>query len=138
MKRFLASALCVALMGASVPPVAVETANGDWSKLPLLNQNGYEHLNTNVMVKLHDIAKHHQCQLSEYVGDRLNFGVSFAAQFDPDGTLRRIVIPKLNCPAAEGIVGGALLQMIQAGDYRPTGKNQDGWYRGNFSFGYEG
>ena len=138
MKHFLALPSALALMAATVPPVAVETATGDWSKLPTLSQRGYDHLSTKVMLKLHELTKQHQCQLSEYVGNRLNFGMTFAAQFDPDGSLRRVVIPKLNCPEAEGVVGGALLEMIQAGDYRPTGKNPDGWYRGNFSFTYEG
>ena len=138
MKRFLAPALSLVLIAASAPPVTVETAGGDWSKLPLLNQVSSDHLSGGRMALLHDIVKHHQCQIGQYVGTRLNFGVSFAARFDPDGTLRQIVIPKLNCPQAEGVVGGALLEMIHAGDYRPTGKNPDGWYQGNLSFGFEG
>jgi hypothetical protein len=28
--------------------------------------------------------------------------------------------------------------MMQGGDYRPTGKNPDGWYQGSFTFGFEG
>lgn len=138
MKRILAPALCLALVAASAPPVSVETANGDWSKLPLLDQRSSDHLSGGVMARLHDIVKRHQCQIGDYVGTRLDFGVSFAAKFDPDGTLRQIVIPKLNCPQAEGLVGGALLEMIHQGDYRPTGKNSEGWYRGNFSFAFEG
>jgi hypothetical protein len=137
MKRFLAPALSLVLIAASAPPVTVETAGGDWSKLPLLNQVSSDHLSGGRMARLHDIVKRHQCQIGDYVGTRLDFGVSFAAKFDPDGTLRQIVIPKLNCPEAEGIVGGALLEMIQARDYRPTGANPDGWYRGNFSFAFE-
>ena len=49
--------------------------------------------------------------------------MSFAAQFSRDGTLNRIVMPKLNCPEAEGILGGVLLKMVQSGDYRPDGSN---------------
>jgi hypothetical protein len=89
------------------------------------------------MAKLHEMVKQHQCQLGAYVGGRLDFGVSFAAQFNPDGSLHEIILPKLNCPEAEGIVGGALLEMIRAGDYQATGKNPDGWYRGNLAFGFE-
>ena len=33
-------------------------------------------------------------------------------------------------------IGGALLEMMRGGDYKPTGKNLDGWYRGEFSFSY--
>ncbi len=138
MKRYLALPLFMALMAASAPPVTVEAATGDWSKLPQLSQRGYNHLNTKMMVRLHEIASHGQCRLPGYLGNRLDLRLSFAAQFDPDGTLRRVVIPKLDCPEAEGIVGGALLEMMQGGDYRPTGKNPDGWYQGSFTFGFEG
>lgn len=137
MKHFLALATAVILAAATAPQVAVVSSDGDWSRLPMLGQYGYDHLNTKVMVKLQELVKQRQCQLPGYVNGRLDFGVSFAAQFNPDGSLHEIVIPKLNCPEAEGIVGGALLEMIKGGDYRPTGKNPDGWYRGNLTFAFE-
>lgn len=138
MKRFLAPPLFLALIAASAPPVSVITSVGDWSRLPALNHRSDDHLNTKMMVKLHEIAMSHQCQLPGVVGNRLDLSLSFAAQYNPDGTLKTIVIPRYNCPEAEGVIGGALLEMMQAGDYRPTGKNPDGWYRGTFGFGFEG
>lgn len=138
MRHLLALPLSAALAAASVPSVTVETAEGDWSNLPRLTHAGSDHLNTNAMVRLHEIASQGQCSLPGYSGRRLDLRLSFAAQFDPDGTLRRVVLPKLNCPEAEGIIGGAVLEMMKGGDYRPTGKNPDGWYRGNFTFGYAG
>jgi hypothetical protein len=139
MKRFFALPLLLALTAASAPPVSVEAADSDWSYLPRLSHRGYEHLNTKMMARLHEIASQNQCRLpGEFLGKRLDLRLSFAAQYDPDGTLRKIVIPKLNCPEAEGIIGGALLEMMKGGDYRPTGKNPDGWYRGNLTFGFEG
>ena len=138
MKRFLALPFLLALAAASAPPVTVEAAVGDWSQLPQLSNRGYDHLNTKMMVKLHEIASQKQCRLPGYLGNRLDLRISFAAQFDPDGTLRRILIPKLDCPEAEGVLGGALLEMMEGGDYRPTGKNADGWYQGKLTFGFEG
>ena len=69
---------------------------------------------------------------------KLDFRMSFATQFNPDGSIARLIIPQLNCPEAEGIVAGALLEMIQAGDYRRHGTSPDGWYQGSLSFGYDG
>lgn len=138
MKHFLALATAAILTAATIPEVTVVSSDGDWSRLPMLGQYGYDHLNTKVMVKLHELVKEHQCQLPGYVNGRLDFGASFAAQFNPDGSLHEIVIPKLNCPEAEGVVGGAIVEMIRGGDYRPTGKNPDGWYRGNLTFAFEG
>jgi hypothetical protein len=138
MKRFLAPALFLVLAAASAPQVSVITSDGDWSRLPELNQRGYEHLNTKMMIKLHEIAMSRQCQLPGIVGNRLDLNLSFAAQYNRDGSLKTIVIPRYNCPEAEGVIGGALLEMMQGGDYKPTGKNPDGWYRGNFGFAFEG
>ncbi|HTK57591.1 MAG TPA: hypothetical protein VL336_01265 [Sphingomicrobium sp.] len=128
----------IALVLASTSSVTVQTADGNWSRLPSLQARGYDHLNSDFMTRLHQIASQGQCQLPGYSGNRLDLNLSFAAQYDPGGTLQRIVLPKLNCPEAEGLIGGALLEMMRGGDYRPTGKNPEGWYRGQFSFSFVG
>ncbi len=136
MKRFLFLPLLVALTAASAPPVIVETAATDWSFLPSLSSRGYDHLNLKMMAKLQEIASQGKCKLPGYDSGKLDLRVSFAAQYAPNGTLQRLVIPSLNCPEAESVLGGAVLEMLQGGDYRPTGKNPDGWYQGDLSFSY--
>lgn len=138
MKHFLAVPLAAFLVAASPVPISVETAQGDWSYLPRLDQGPYDHLDSVMMAKLYEIASEGRCRLPGFSSNRLEFGVSFAAQFGSDGSLRRIVIPNYNCPEAESVIGGALLAMIRGRDYRPTGRNPDGWYRGSLSFGFEG
>ena len=138
MAHFLTLPLAMSLMAATAPSVSVETAHGDWSYLPPLEQGPYDHLDSVMMAKLYEITSAGRCRLPGFVANRLEFGVSFAAQFDPDGSVRRIVIPKYDCPEAEAVIGGALLGMIKGRDYRPTGKNPEGWYRGSFSFGFAG
>jgi hypothetical protein len=138
MVHFLALPLALALMAAPPSSISVETAQGDWSHLPRLDQGPYDHLNSVMMAKLYEISSEGRCRLPGFVANRLDFGVSFAAQFSPDGSVRRIVIPKYNCPEAEAVIGGALVEMIQGRDFRPTGKNANGWYRGSFTFGFEG
>ncbi|HET8749470.1 MAG TPA: hypothetical protein VFM42_01880, partial [Sphingomicrobium sp.] len=44
----------------------------------------------------------------------------------------------LDCAEAEGVVGGAVLGMLQAGDYSPTGKSKNGWYQGELGFTFTG
>ena len=128
--------LMLGLAGGVPAAVAVETASGDWSRLPSLQSRGYGHLNTNVMVRLHEIAGAGQCRLPGYDGRELRMRLTFAAHFDAGGALQRIVLPKLDCPEAEGIIGGAVLEMMRGGDYRATGKNPEGWYSGQFTFTY--
>lgn len=134
MKFVLAAPLFLALVAASAPSVNVIAATGDWSQLPPIRDNGTDHLSKNLILALDDIATKHECALPGFKGTRFDFNMSFAAQFDPDGTLRQIVIPKLNCPKAEAVIGGTLKEMIQGGDYRPSGESPGGWYRGEISF----
>ena len=138
MRHVLAAPFFLALAAATAPQVSVITSTGDWSRLPQLDARGYDHLNTKMMVRLHEIAMSRECELPGLVGDKLDLRLSFAAQYDASGALKTIVIPRYNCPEAEGIIGGALLEMMQGGDYKPTGGHSDGWYRGTFGFAFEG
>ena len=128
------------LAAASVPAraVTVESANGDWSKLPQISQRGYEHLNEKMQAKLFEIAESHQCPAFVLNQGRLDFRMSFAAHYAPDGTLEKVILPKLDCAEAESVAGGAVLEMLQSGDYAPTGKSRNGWCQGGLMFSFAG
>ena len=123
---------------AAAGTVSVETANGDWSKLPQLSQRGYEHLNEKMMAKLYEIAESKQCPSFALSGGRLDFRIGFATQYDAAGNLTRVVIPRLECTEAESVAGGAVLEMLQTGDYAPSGKSRNGWYQGTLGFSFAG
>lgn len=138
MRMIAGLALLMAAVGSSAAAVNVEVATGDWSKLPQLSQRGYEHLNEKMQAKLYEIAKAEQCPSFKLIQDRLSMRLSFAVQYGDDGTLRRVILPKLECAEAESVAGGALLEMLQAGDYGPTGKSRNGWYQGTLGFSFAG
>ena len=138
MKRLLALPLFLATLAAAGPMPKVEVATGDWSQLPPLQSRNYDHLQSNVMQRLWEIAHAKTCTIPGYSIGNLDFRMSFAAQYNPDGSVARLIVPKLDCPEAEGILAGAVLEMIQGGDYRPTGKSEKGWYKGSLTFGFEG
>lgn len=118
--------------------VTVEAANGDWSTLPQLSQRGYQHLSEKMQAKLYEIASSQQCNSFVPTQGRLDLKMTFAVQYAPDGSLSRVVLPQLNCPEAEGVAGGMLLEMVQAGDYAATGKSANGWYQGTLGFTFAG
>jgi hypothetical protein len=139
MSKFSGVPLLLAVI--SVPALAavtVESATGDWSKLPVLSQRGYGHFNEKMQAKLFEIAEGKQCPAFQLTQGRLDFRMVFATQYAPDGTLSRLIMPKLNCPEAESVAGGAVLEMLQAGDYAPTGKSRNGWYQGEIGFSFAG
>lgn len=123
---------------AAAADVTVESAAGDWSKLPQLSQRGYDHLSEKMEAKLYEIAGSGTCKSFALDHDRLDFRISFATQYAPDGSLKRLVLPKLDCPEAESVAGGALLEMLQAGDYAASGKSANGWYQGALGFTFAG
>jgi hypothetical protein len=139
MKRILVLALLLTSLPTpaltATPSVEVATAN--WSYLPLMKQRSNDNLSNKAIVRIHEIAKEGKCNIGLRRG-LLDFDMSFAAHFNPDGTLNRLVMQRLGCPEAESILGGVLLKMVQSGDYRPDGSNQEGWYRGNLSFTVSG
>jgi len=132
-------ALSLLVVAASTPlaaAVTVESATGDWSKLPTLSQRGYQHLSEKMQAKLFEIAESKQCPAFQLNQGRLDFRITFATQYASDGSLTRLVMPQLNCAEAQSVAGGALLEMLQAGDYAPTGKSRNGWYQGELGFSF--
>jgi hypothetical protein len=133
-------ALPLLLAAATVAPaeVTVQSATGDWKTLPQLTQKGYDHLSEKAQAKLFEIAEAKSCPAFLLNQGRLNFRIGFAVQYDSAGALTRLLLPKLDCPEAEGVAGGALLEMLQGGDYAPTGKSSKGWYQGTLGFSFAG
>ena len=136
MKRLLALALLLSPVPATA--ATVEVAEGNWSYLPQLKVRGYDHMNDRVVANVYNLARTKECEFPGQSWQRLDMTLSFAAHFNPDGSLNRVVMKRLGCPKAESMLGGMLLEMIQGGDYKPTGENPDGWYRGELSFGGAG
>lgn len=138
MNRLYALSLLLAAASTRVAAVTVETASGDWSNLPKLSQRGYEHLNEKMQAKLYEIADSRQCPSFALNQGRLDLSVSFAVQYAADGSLDKLVLPQLGCSQAESVLGGALLEMLKAGDYAASGRSPGGWYQGALGFSFAG
>ena len=133
--------LALALLLAPVPAASatrVEVADGNWSFLPPMRQRGNDNINNEALVRINEIVWKGDCTLPGQQGKTYDVRLSFAAHFTPQGTLDRVVMNRLNCPEIEGLLGGVLLEMLEAGDYKPTRHNPEGWYRGELSFGGKG
>lgn len=136
MKRMMLLGLVLSSIPAATQagPPSVQTANTNWAFLPKMKQYSSDHLSSTAISRVYEIASEKKCAIPGMRAGLLDFDMSFAAHFNPDGQLNRIVMPKLNCAEAEGVLGGILLKMMQAGDYRHDGSNEEGWYRGQLSF----
>ena len=89
MKRILAVALLLTSLPApalSAPP-SVEVASANWNFLPLMKQKSNDHLSNKAIVRIHEIAKEGKCTSVSLRRGLLDFDMSFAAHFNPDGSL---------------------------------------------------
>ena len=139
MKRLVLIPLLLAASAAAAtePLPRVETATGTWNDLPRLESRGYNHLDSNAMQRIWEIAKERKCRIPGYVTGKLDMRLNFAVQYSPDGKLARVVLPPLDCPEAEGIIAGAVIAMVKGGDFRRKGESPEGWYQGDLFFGFE-
>jgi hypothetical protein len=138
MNRVSSIALLLGAISMPAAAVTVQTAAGDWSSLPKLSHSDSNHLSEKMQAKLFEIAQSNRCPSFGLRQGRLDFNMTFATQYGPDGSLQQVILPQLNCPAAESVVGGALLEMMKGGDYKPTGNGQGGWYQGGLVFSFAG
>ena len=120
-----------ALIAAASPAIPVSVASGDWSNIPYAQQRGSLRVSTRTIEKF-EAALMGECNAAAANG-RLELTVPFLIRFGRDGSVQQVVVRRLDCPSAESLVGGAILQMARSGEFRPTGENLTGWYRGQFS-----
>jgi hypothetical protein len=138
MYRFLAVPLLFATIAAAPLQPVVQVATGDWSQLPALEHRNDNHLGSNGMARIFQLAAQRKCTIPGYTYRKLDLRVSFAVQYNADGSPARIVVPPLNCPEAESIIASSVLAMVKARDFAPRGPAADqGWYRGTLVWGYE-
>ena len=132
MKHLLISTMLLA--GTAAHAQTVETAVGDWAGIPHIEAQGIHRMGFDWMDKMEALAKTRECEVQGFWAKKIDLTVPFMLNFSPDGTLQRVVVRKLGCEKLESLVGGAIMQLAQAGEYRPTGQNKMGWYRSEYSF----
>jgi len=128
-----AAIIALALVSAAAAPtVPVSVASGDWSNIPYAHQRGIERVSTS-SIEQFETALTEQCKPAIGANRELKVTVPFLIRFGTDGSVQEVVVHRLNCPSAEAVLGGAVLQLARSGEYKPTGENLTGWYRGEFS-----
>jgi len=125
--------IAAAALYASAGDPEVSVASGDWSNIPPVGQFGDLLISDQFADKLTSAVATNNCA-SAGTPKHVNVAVPFLVQFTPQGQLERVVVHRIDCPAVETIVGSVVVNMTKAGNYRPTGKNLEGWYLGQFEF----
>lgn len=132
MKALIGFSLLIAATTASAQQF--EVASGDWSNIPRIIHRGNFMMDDGMMARVDRLARAGTCSVPGLRRDDINLNVPFLMQFAPDGNVQRIILQNTGCPELEAVIGGVLHRKLQAGDYRPTGENREGWYRGDFRY----
>jgi len=110
----------------------VSVAGGDWSNIPLVKRSSNLRISDDLISKI-ETAAFGECSKPGQSKSRLDMNIPFLVRFTPDGRVEEVVVRRLDCPTIEQAAGGAVLQLARAGEYRPTGENLAGWYRGEIT-----
>ena len=131
MKTKTLAAVAAALLAGSFQASAttVEVATGDWSNIPWAERRAFNIISGDAVERIHKSFADGSCKLRGQTRDRINLRVPFLMKFAPDGSVERIVVRKLGCPAVESVLGSSLLRQVKSGDYKATGQNDALWYR---------
>jgi hypothetical protein len=113
----------------------VEVATGDWSNMPQLRRT-MESIDSNAVAAIYESVESGECVIQGQRKGKLDMSVPFLIKFDASGTPERLIIGKMGCERAEGILAGALLKLVDRGVYRPTGARREGWFRSEVSFSH--
>ena len=120
-----------ALAASSAVATEISAARGDWSEIPQISKLGNMRVSEVTAERIAAAAGQGKCAGLSH-GSSVRVAVPFLMEFTPAGELKQVVVWKVGCPEMEAVIGGALLQQAKAGEYRPTGENHLGWYRGDF------
>ena len=136
MKHLLAAALLLAAAPAAAQ--TIETGSGDWSNIPEMRQRDGISIDPDAVAALAEMVDRGECVIAGQRAGSLDMSVSFLVQFAGDGSINRFVIHPFGCARGEGLLGAAVLRMVQNGGFEPAGGRHEGWFRGEVGIAHSG
>jgi hypothetical protein len=133
--NLVVASLAAVLAASPLAAEQVSVAEGDWSAIPMVYSRGDLRMSDRSLNQLTEAVALNKCT-SVGTEKHMSLSVPFLLEFSPRGEVQQVVVRRIDCPAVEVVLGGALLQLAKSGEYQPTGQNQAGWYRGVFEFTY--
>lgn len=130
--RMITACLAAAVAAGPAAAQQVSVASGDWSNIPEIEQRGMSRISVRAVDAITKAVEAGGCPAAARPKG-VALSIPFLVEFAPSGEVRHIVLQNMSCPEVESLVGGALLQLAKEREYRATGENALGWYRGQFA-----
>jgi hypothetical protein len=132
--KTLAMLLPLAALAAPAAAQKVETGTTEWDKLapaPMgIDDTDYSRLVRWTAQELKDPA----CRRKGWRPERFDVEEPYAVLVEPNGSVSRIIVKEMGCPALNTVIGSTLADMVKRGKFKPTGQPQPLWYGGRLSF----
>jgi hypothetical protein len=135
MKLVLAATAALLLSSTPASAATIESGTGDWRDVPMMRQI-VDSMDSKAVAYIHEMVETGECTIEGQRKNKLDMTVPFIVLFTADGSVDRLIIEKIGCTKAEGVLAGEVLKMIDRGAYRPVGGMREGWFRGEVSFSH--
>jgi hypothetical protein len=113
MKHLWAAALLLAAAPAAAQ--TIETGSGDWSNMPEMRQQDGTSIDPDAVAAFAEMVDRGECVIAGQRAGSLDMSVPFLVLLARDGSITRLVIHPIGCARGEGLVGGAILRLVQNG-----------------------
>jgi hypothetical protein len=131
MKHILAASLL--FLGAGAAAQTVEIASGDWRNIPEMRRQDGAAVDSDAVAAIAEMVDRGECTIPGQRRGHLDMTVAFVVLLGADGSIERLVAHPLGCGRAEGVLAGAILRMVEHGQFVPAGGRRAGWFRGEVS-----
>lgn len=134
MKHILATSLL--LLGAPLAAQTVEVGDGDWRNMPEMRRQGDAAVDPNVVAAIAEMVDRGECTIPGQRRGHLDMTMAFVVLFGADGSIERLIVHPLGCGRAEGLLAGAILRLVEHGQFVPASARRAGWFRGEVSLSH--
>jgi hypothetical protein len=134
MKQILAASLL--LLGPPATAQTIETAGGDWRNTPEMRRQGDAAVDPNAVAAIAEMVDRGECTIPGQRRSHLEMSVPFLVLFRADGSIERLIVHPLGCARGDGVLGGAILRLVEQRQFVPAGGRRAGWFRGEVSLTY--
>ena len=130
----MALLLAAAIIAAPAAAQTVQTGRGEFHNFPQLKKKDIPLDLNRLIAWTGDILKKGECKIQGQRPEKFDIDVPYAALVEPDGTVRKIIIAEMGCPALETMVGSTVVEMVKRGDVKPTGQDRAYWFGDRIAF----
>ena len=126
----------ILLSGMTVSP-QVDVGRFDSERFPAAPMRERQLPYDELLPPIEEILRAGLCRFEGQSYRRFDIRIPYAVLLAPDGTARRFIVRDMGCAPLETFAGHIMIDLVRAGDFRPTGRAVPAWHVGELRFTVE-